>query len=151
MFFEDRVKALTEMWRVLRPGGRLAVAVWENLDKSPGYAAVTALLERLFGHRIANAMRAPFILGDRGELASLFAAAGLHSASVRTVVGRARFVSIEDWVHTDIKGWTLANQLDDRQYAQLLQSAKSELKVFLTPAGHVEFESPAHIVGAVKD
>jgi ubiquinone/menaquinone biosynthesis C-methylase UbiE len=27
MFFEDRGKALGEMWRALRPGGRLAVAV----------------------------------------------------------------------------------------------------------------------------
>ncbi len=32
MFFEDRVKALREMWRVLVPGGRLAVAVCAGLE-----------------------------------------------------------------------------------------------------------------------
>jgi ubiquinone/menaquinone biosynthesis C-methylase UbiE len=35
MFFEDRVAALKEMWRVLRPGRRLAVAVWDSLSAAP--------------------------------------------------------------------------------------------------------------------
>src|SRR5215207_8528279 len=64
MFFEDRIAALREMWRVLRPGGRLAVAVWDALDHSPGYAAMTVLLQRLFGSRIADELHAPFVLGD---------------------------------------------------------------------------------------
>jgi SAM-dependent methyltransferase len=64
MFFEDRVLALAEMWRVLGPGGRLAVAVWDALERTPGYAAMTALLQRLFGARIADALRAPYCLGD---------------------------------------------------------------------------------------
>src|SRR5262249_53538725 len=72
MFFGDRMAALKEMWRVLRPGGGLAVAVWDALEHSPGYAAMVALLERLFGKRIADELRAPFALGDRKALASLF-------------------------------------------------------------------------------
>jgi ubiquinone/menaquinone biosynthesis C-methylase UbiE len=51
MFFEDRRAALAEMMRVLRPGGRLAVAVWDALERTPGYGAVTLLLQRLFGER----------------------------------------------------------------------------------------------------
>ena len=84
MFFDDRRRALQEMLRVLRPGGRLAVAVWDRLETSPGYAAMTALLQRLFGEPVAAGLRAPFVLGDPDELRALFAAAGMPEVRIAT-------------------------------------------------------------------
>jgi ubiquinone/menaquinone biosynthesis C-methylase UbiE len=55
MFFEDRVVALREMKRVLRRGGRMAVAVWDALDHCPGYAALAKSLDQLFGEPVAHA------------------------------------------------------------------------------------------------
>lgn len=149
MFFEDRRAALSEMWRVLRPGGRLAVAVWDALDRTPGYAAMTALLQRLFGDRVADALRAPFALGDPEALRSLFTEAGIGKIEIRTSDGTARFPSIESWVHTDVKGWTLADLIDDAQYGRLRQAAEAELTPYVQPDGTVAFRSPAHIVTAV--
>jgi SAM-dependent methyltransferase len=116
MFFEDRAGALREMWRVLAPGGRLAVAVWDSLDRSPRYAAMTALLQRLFGEGIADELRAPFALGDRAALRAVFAVAGIDEIKIDTLPGTARFPSLESWVHTDVKGWTLADKIDETQY-----------------------------------
>jgi ubiquinone/menaquinone biosynthesis C-methylase UbiE len=64
MFFDDRAGALRQMMRVLRPGGRIAVAVCDAVENSPGYAAFAALLDRLFGTAVGDAFRAPFVLGD---------------------------------------------------------------------------------------
>src|SRR5262245_12725853 len=105
MFFEDRAAALREMIRVARTGGR--VAVWSSLDAAPGYADVVELLARLFGEEIADALRAPFVLGDRRELEGLCKESGIDRAEIRTVEGMARFPSIDAWMYTDIKGWTL--------------------------------------------
>jgi ubiquinone/menaquinone biosynthesis C-methylase UbiE len=149
MFFDDRVSALAEMWRVLKPGGGLAVAVWDALERTPGYAAMTALLQRLFGERIADALRAPFALGDPEALAALAAKAGIQ-AQVTTHKGTARFPSIEAWVHTDVKGWTLADMIDDGQYRLLQREAPQALQRFVQPDGTVVFEAPAHILCATK-
>ena len=150
MFFEDRRAALSEMWRVLRPGGRLAVAVWDTLDHTPGYAAMTALLQRLFGDRVADALRAPFALGDPDALRTLFTEADIAEIEIHTSDGTARFPSIESWVHTDVKGWTLADLIDDAQYDELRRTAETELTSYVQRDGTVAFRSPAHIVRAKK-
>lgn len=150
MFFDDRAMALAEMWRVLTPGGRLAVAVWGSLEETPGYTAMTNLLAKLFGEETADAIRAPYCLGDREALAALFEGAGIPDARIETQDGTARFPSIADWIHTDIKGWTLADAIDDTQYATLRDAAETELREFVRPDGTVRFRHPAHIVTAAK-
>jgi ubiquinone/menaquinone biosynthesis C-methylase UbiE len=150
MFFEDRIAALKDMRRVLRPGGRLAIAVWGRIEDVPGYAAMLALLQRLFGDAAANALRAPYALGEIDALRALFAKAGWRDAKVETKAGTARFPSIESWVHTDVKGWTLADLIDEAGYEALRREAKTALARFVQSDGGVHFSHPAHIVTAVK-
>lgn len=146
MFFDNQRVALTEMARVLRPGRYLAVAVWDSLANTPGYAAMTALLNRLFGDKIAAALEAPFTLSNKNTLHSLFTDAGMSDAVITTHNGTARFPSIQAWVHTDVKGWTLADMIDDAQYQRLLSEAEQALQSFVTEGGAVSFKSPAHII-----
>lgn len=150
MFFEDRAAAVAEMARTLRPGGRLAVAVWDALDNTPGYAAATDLLQRLFGDEAADALRAPFVLGDPDKLLALFDTPGLTELAVETLSGTARFPSLESWMYTDVKGWTLADLIDDSQFDLLQAEARQALSGFVAEDGRVSFAAPAHIVTAYK-
>jgi SAM-dependent methyltransferase len=149
MFFDDRSAALAEMWRVLQPGGRLAVAVWDALERVPGYAALTALLQRLFGERVADALRFPFALGDPDALAGLAAQAGIRAA-ITTRKGAARFPSLKAWVDSDAKGWVLGAMIDDDQHRQLWQEAPRALERFVQADGAVRFDVSAHILAATK-
>jgi SAM-dependent methyltransferase len=97
MFFTDRRQALREMLRVLTPGGRLAVAVWDSLDNIPAYASEVALLERMAGRQAADALRAPFVLGDRQDLATLFRKPGRHRPGSSHIAGRRSFPAFGPW------------------------------------------------------
>jgi ubiquinone/menaquinone biosynthesis C-methylase UbiE len=151
MFFEDGRAAIAEMMRVLRGGGHLAVAVWDALESSPGYAALTSLLERLFGSGMAEALRAPFALGDTAALVEIFSNAGVPHAQLVTMEGTARFPSMQSWIRTEIKGWTLAERIGEADFERLLRHAQRELGGFLDSRGAVCFPVRAHIVTATKE
>jgi SAM-dependent methyltransferase len=151
MLFEDRRKAVQEMVRVLRHGGRLAIAVWDSLANTPGYAAATHLLQRLFGDQVADALRSPYVLGDPQILRALFQGVGLTDVAINTYPGMARFPSLQSWMYTDVKGWTLANVLDEVQFDLLRREAERELRSFVRKDGSVAFDAPAHIITAAKE
>jgi hypothetical protein len=126
------------------------VAVWDALERIPGYAALVALLQRLFGDAVAAALRAPFELGDVPGLRGLFAEAGVRDADITTHEGKARFPSIRTWVYTEVRGWTAAELIDDAGYERLLGEAERALALFVVTDGTVAFPMRAHIVTATK-
>jgi len=152
MFFSDRPLALREMRRVLAPGGRLAVAVWDSLENSEAYAEEVALLTQIAGRRAADALRAPFVLGDRQELSALFENAGVAQVEVTTHTGKARFPSIRSMVEADLRGWlpVMGVELEDEQIEHILAEAETTLRRYVTADGQVVFDAPAHIVTGTR-
>ncbi len=148
MFFEDRRAALREMLRVLRPGGSLGIAVWAPLRKTPGYAAVAALLRELFDENVARSIEVPYSLGEPEELEGLLQEAGATEINCRTRPGEARFPSLEAWIHTDLRGWTLADVIDEEGYQRFRKAAQTRLAPFVLQDGSVCFEAPALIATA---
>ena len=138
------------MWRVVVPGGRLAIAVWGSLDDTPGYSAVTSLLARLFGDDVAALLESPYSLGDPSALRALLGRAGVTGFEVQRIQGKARFPSIRAWMHSDVRGWTLGDRLDEEQYERLVAEAEVELSRFVTADGSVQFAHPALIATAQK-
>lgn len=144
MFFEDRHVAVAEMARVTRPGGTVTLATWASIDQSPGYAAMLALLDRLLGPKASAALMAPFVLGEEEMVADLLTPV-LSDVALARLDGTARFASIESWVRTEVRGWTLAGSIGDEDYVRLLDVARRESDRFSAPDGRIEFSAPAII------
>ena len=151
MFFEDKAQALREMMRVLRPGGAMAVAVCDAVERSPGYAAFARLLDQLFGNRVGDAFRAPFALGDPDQLRALCREAGIANAEVTRHHCDVCFDSIEALVSTERACvWTLGGVLGDDEFARLLDESRTALRPFLAGGQAIRFDMPSLITTARK-
>jgi SAM-dependent methyltransferase len=150
MYFSDRVAALTQMWRILAPGGRFAVAVWASIDRARGYQVLVDVTARQCGGGPAGVLAAPFVLGNRAELTKLFADSRISGASVTLHEGSVRFASVQEFIHTEVKGSPLADALSDDAMEGLAADSERALAEFVVPSGEIITPMDAHIVTASK-
>lgn len=102
MLMADPAAALLETRRVLRPGGRVALAVWDAIGRNPWALLPAAeLLARGLGEPPAPDAPGPFALGDRAKVAELMETAGFSEVSVTTLDIEQR-TSFDDFWETTL-------------------------------------------------
>jgi ubiquinone/menaquinone biosynthesis C-methylase UbiE len=86
-FVSDKVSALRAMRRLLRPGGRTAVAVWRSLNENGVFAELAVVAERVIGPIDDQRYGFP----DPDALERLFIDGGFRSVDVHAACQRVRF------------------------------------------------------------
>ncbi len=151
MYFPDRIAALKEMMRVLKPGGRLAIAVWGPLERAKGYVLLTEIARSTAGKEAADLIGgAPFDLGNKDKLAHLLKSAGIHEATIHLREGDLTFPNIKEFIDAEVKGTPLDDLLDEAGYQTLLEEAEDKLQQFYVDSGEVRMPMDAYIVSAEK-
>jgi SAM-dependent methyltransferase len=98
MFATDPARAASEIRRVLRPGGRVALAVWGPRERNPWLGVVFDAVSAQIGRPVPPpGVPGPFSLGDSDRLAGLLSAAGLADVTVSELSVPLRAASFEEW------------------------------------------------------
>lgn len=87
-FVPDRVAVIREVRRVLRPGGRLALAVWAGPEMHPIHRAMDEIIGRHVGQ---STILAGMIFSDPDEVRAMIEGAGLHLRSLDFISKDAHF------------------------------------------------------------
>jgi ubiquinone/menaquinone biosynthesis C-methylase UbiE len=85
MFFPDKNKGLTEMARMLKPGGVLAFNVWDSLEKNKSAAIAHQTIASFFKSNPPQFLTTPFGFYDIDHIKDLITQAGFNDVSSHTV------------------------------------------------------------------
>jgi ubiquinone/menaquinone biosynthesis C-methylase UbiE len=97
-FFPDRLAAAREMHRVLKDGGRVALNLWQALDRHPLYAALCEAEARYLNVPLAG-LTVSWSFSDQEELRTLLAEAGFQQIEVTEKAVDVHFDSYERFVY----------------------------------------------------
>ena len=152
MFALDPGQAAREIRRVLRPGGRLALAVWGPRERNPWLGTVLDSVSAQIGAPVPPpGIPGPFALEDAAKLGALLEEAGLRDVTVNEVSVPLEVDSFEEWWRrTTALAGPLAKVLEllpEDATRELEGRAREAAKPYETPDG-LEFPGVTLVAAA---
>jgi ubiquinone/menaquinone biosynthesis C-methylase UbiE len=138
-FFPDRSAALSEIHRVMAPGGRLVLSVWREIELSPAFVVLADALARHISPEAGKMMTAgPFSWSDQETLRATIAGAGFSDITVRPAQKILRFPSPIEFVLRYAAGSALGSTIagvDDDARAAFIGNVSTRLQSSIDDQG----------------
>ena len=122
MFFPSPVDSLREMLRVLKPGGKIAIAVWHYAERNPFHYTVAQVVERY----VESPPPVPdspdaFRFAKHGDLLAILSKAGAGATRERLLQFSIRAsISVQDF-------WTLRSEVSEKLRTKLALLSEPQL------------------------
>lgn len=153
IYFPDQQKALTEMRRVLKPGGKVAAIVYSTPDKNKFFSVPVGIIRsRAKLPPPLPGQPGPFNLGAEGVIEKAFSEAGFNNVQVMRIDSPLVLPSAADCVRFEKESFGALHQmlssLSPQEKESVWEEIKGELEKFETETG---FIGPCEMVVAVGE
>ena len=153
IYFPDQQRALKEMLRVLKPGGKVAAIVYSTPDKNKFFSVpVSIIRDRAKLPPPLPGQPGPFSLGAEGIIEKAFTQAGFINVKSVLVNSPLLLPAAKDCVQFEKESFGALHQmmsgLTEREKESVWEEIEQELKKFETENG---FTGPCEMVVAVGE
>ncbi len=153
IYFPDQQKALTEMLRVLKPGGKVAAIVYSTPEENKFFSVpVSIIRNRAKLPPPLPGQPGPFSLGGKGIIDDVFSKAGFINVSSELVDSPLQLSSAKECVQFEKESFGALHQmmssLSDAEKESVWNEIETELRKFENENG---FAGPCKMVVAVGE
>jgi ubiquinone/menaquinone biosynthesis C-methylase UbiE len=156
-FFPDRPRALQEMVRVLKPGGRAGLSVYSAIERTPAAHAFVQALDKYLGPESSRTKRSEHLSCDAQEVGAWAKQAGFDDVGVATIAKQITFPSMLDYVRFQLTATPMAALLKDKESAErdplivsIAADAASRLDPAMLSGGKLTFPQESYVVTAAR-
>jgi SAM-dependent methyltransferase len=153
MLLADPDAALIETRRVLRPGGRVALAAWDGPEANRwSSATVRELVERGLAEAPDPEAPGQFAWRDRAAIGEHLQAAGFTDVVLDTVPFTLSYPDLDTWWDTQIDLSLALREvllgLDPAARDELMEAAQARMQEFVADDGSVAIPAATHVASA---
>ncbi len=152
IYFPDQQRALSEMRRVLVPGGRVAAIVYATADKNAFFSVPVGIVRRhaKLGPPLPG-QPGPFSLGAEGALEGAFRSAGFREVKSETLAAPLRMSSAAECLRFEQESFGALHQMLSSLDSAARAAAWAEVGAALEQLGKTSdgFVGPCELVIAV--
>jgi ubiquinone/menaquinone biosynthesis C-methylase UbiE len=148
IYFPDQHKALSEMRRVLNPGGKLAAIVYSTPERNRFFSLPVAIIRRRVRLPApVPGQPGPFSLGGAGVLEEAYMKAGFRDVQIHVINAPLRLSSTAEYLHFAQESWGALHQmlagLTEAERQATWEEIEQALRAFEGPSG---FEGPCELI-----
>lgn len=152
-FFPEPTTVLTEVSRVLRTGGRLALAVWGPLEHNPWPRAMSHALGQAFGNDERRASESVCGLGNPSQVRQLIVGAGFGDVEATEIRLTATHPDVREAIDGQLAALPTAATIDALGAAargRVIDGMADDLREWIDVDGGLELPSSCVLASATS-